>query len=162
MIFVTVGSQVPFDRMIKAVDEWASSQQGHDVIGQVGSTEYVATSMTTHESMSPAEYSKTFAAADLVIGHAGMGTIISAFEQGKRLLMMPRRASLGEHRNDHQLATIKRFGEYPGIVVAMEAEEIPHAIEGLLRTSAPEPGAELPGAENRERLINYLRSVVQG
>ena len=47
-------------------------------------------------------------AAAAIVAHAGMGTILTALETGKRLLVMPRRAALGEHRNDHQLATVSR------------------------------------------------------
>ena len=46
-----------------------------------------------------------------IVAHAGMGTILTALEIGKPLLVMPRRAALGEHRNDHQLATARRFAD---------------------------------------------------
>ena len=36
MIFVTVGTQLAFDRMIKAVDEWAGARGRTDVFAQVG------------------------------------------------------------------------------------------------------------------------------
>ena len=62
--------------------------------------------------------------ADAIVAHAGMGTILSALELGKPLLVMPRVAALGEHRNDHQLATAKRFAETGHVAVAEDAEAL--------------------------------------
>ena len=64
--------------------------------------------------MSPKECTDRMVAADAIIAHAGMGTILTALEMGKPLLVMPRRAELGEHRNDHQLATAMRFADLGG------------------------------------------------
>ena len=62
-------------------------------------------------------------AADAVVAHAGIGTILGALELGKPTVVMPRRAALGEHRNDHQLATARRFSG-PGIAVALDEHEL--------------------------------------
>jgi len=52
-----------------------------------------------------------------------MGTIISALENRKPILVMPRKSSLGEHRNDHQYSTAKRFLKYKYISVAFNNKE---------------------------------------
>ncbi len=54
----------------------------------------------------------------MVIAHAGMGSIISALEIGKPIVVMPRRGSLRETRNDHQVATAERFGSRGRVIVA--------------------------------------------
>ncbi len=38
MIFVTVGEQLPFDRLVRAVDEWAAAS-GKEVFAQIGNSE---------------------------------------------------------------------------------------------------------------------------
>ena len=53
-----------------------------------------------------------------------MGSIITALELGKRIIVMPRRADLGEHRSDHQVATAKRFAEQGRIEVAFNEREL--------------------------------------
>jgi UDP-N-acetylglucosamine transferase subunit ALG13 len=53
-----------------------------------------------------------------------MGTIISAAELGKRIVILPRRAELGEHRNNHQLATASRLSHLNGLVVADDCEHL--------------------------------------
>jgi UDP-N-acetylglucosamine transferase subunit ALG13 len=63
--------------------------------------------------------------AELVVAHAGMGSIITALRYQRPLLIMPRRAALGEHRNDHQVATAKWLIDRPGIEVAWDESELP-------------------------------------
>ena len=45
---------------------------------------------------------------------------------------MPRRADLGEHRNDHQLATVEKLSGRPGILVAADENELESRIEQAL------------------------------
>lgn len=124
MIFVTVGSQLPFDRLVTTVDEWAM-QHAADVFAQIGLSSYQPKAIRFKATMNPNEYREAIVAADLVIAHAGMGTIISALELGKPLLLMPRLAAQGEHRNDHQLATIKQITQkFPHIAIAYNESEL--------------------------------------
>lgn len=37
MIFVTVGTQMPFDRLVEAVDQWASTRDRVNVFARSGS-----------------------------------------------------------------------------------------------------------------------------
>ncbi len=62
--------------------------------------------------------------AELLVAHAGMGSIITALERGKPILVMPRRADLGEHRNDHQMATAERLLAQGRIAVAFDEMEL--------------------------------------
>jgi UDP-N-acetylglucosamine transferase subunit ALG13 len=124
MIFVTVGAQMPFDRLIRAVDEWAGTHQRDDVFAQIGQAEYQPRHMRFCQSMSPDEFHDTLEAADAIIAHAGMGSIISAVERQKPILVMPRRSDLGETRNDHQVATAKQFGALKLVEVAMDEHEL--------------------------------------
>jgi UDP-N-acetylglucosamine transferase subunit ALG13 len=123
MIFVTVGTQLPFDRMVKTVDAWAATA-GVEVVAQIGPTPYACRSMRCCDFMATAEFDAHFQRAEWIIAHAGMGSILSALSFGKRLVIMPRRAAYREHRNDHQLATAKRFAGVPGVHVAWDEHEL--------------------------------------
>ena len=70
-------------------------------------------------------------AADAIVAHAGMGTILTALELGKPLLVLPRRASLGEHRNEHQLATARRFADTGRLAVAFDESELAQRLDEL-------------------------------
>lgn len=123
MIFVTVGEQLPFDRLINAVDTWAFDS-GQEVYAQIGNSQLVPNTIKYKQHLDPVEFQRAFLAADVIIAHAGMGTIITALELEKPLLVMPRQANLGEHRNDHQFATAKRFLEQGYISVAFDVPEL--------------------------------------
>src|SRR5215203_1840996 len=108
MIFLTIGTQEPFDRLLKAIDEIAP-MLNTEIIAQVSKSTYVARNFKTFAFVSPIEFKTYFNQADLIVSHAGMGTIISALEGEKPILIMPRLARYREHRNDHQLATAAVF-----------------------------------------------------
>jgi UDP-N-acetylglucosamine transferase subunit ALG13 len=131
VIFVTVGTQLPFDRMIRAVEAWAASAPDRQLFAQIGPTSYVPRGIESSMFISPAECRQRMLDADAIVAHAGMGTIISALELGKPLLVMPRMASLGEHRNDHQIATAKRFAELGRVAVAEDAQQLAVKLDEL-------------------------------
>lgn len=53
-----------------------------------------------------------------------MGSIISAMSLQKPIIIFPRKASLGEHRNDHQIATAKKMEELNYTYVAYDKEQL--------------------------------------
>src|SRR5699024_7691195 len=123
LIFVTVGTQLPFERLIRAVDAWAQANRAEDIVVQLGKTRYQPAFCRYQSFVEPQEWEAYFQQADRVVSHAGMGTILKAMDYAKPLMIMPRRAALGEHRNDHQLATAARFRHTAGIqVIESEAE----------------------------------------
>jgi len=134
MIFVTTGTQIPFDRLIKAIDDVYPYLGDVEIIVQVAQSSYKVENFTCHEFIPPKEFDDYFNRADLIIAHAGMGTIISAFVKNKPILVMPRLAKYGEHRNDHQLATATRFDELGYIHVAYDENELKEKIKNLQKT----------------------------
>lgn len=118
MIFVTVGHQMPFDRLIRCVDKCAAQLANADIFGQIGKTDYKPNNFPYKEMLEPEDFRDLICDADLIISHAGTGTILNALEFGKPIIIMPRRAKFMETRNDHQFATAKKFSIFDGILVA--------------------------------------------
>lgn len=123
MIFLTVGEQLTFDRLVQAVDDWARDEQV-EVVAQIGPTKLVPCYLQHQPSFPQKEYRCLFERADCVVAHAGMGTIITAVELNKPLLVMPRLQAFNEHRTDHQLATAQRFSRLPIVTVAWDESEL--------------------------------------
>lgn len=110
--------------MVRAVDQWAAANGCSDVFAQIGTTDYVPSHIEWSPTLDPAEFRRRIADADAVVAHAGMGTILTAFELGTPILVMPRRGALHETRNDHQVATAERFLEMGRLAVAMDENEL--------------------------------------
>lgn len=138
MILVTVGTQFGFDRLIQWMDSWASLNPGIEVYAQIGAGAYKPVHMHWAREIPPSEFPSAVAKAKVIVSHAGMGTIISARLSSKCIVIVPRLASLGEHRNEHQLATARRFSDLPGCRVAESQEQLAAHLSSM---DAPVSGA---------------------
>ena len=158
MIFVSVGSMMPFDRLIRAVDEWAAAHPETPVLAQIGNGRFEPVHARFVRLMPPGDYRAAVADAALFVAHAGMGSIITAIQAGKPLLMLPRRQALGEHNTDHQLATIKNVGNRPGLHHVEREDALGAAIDALLGqgSAAPTPIAPFASAE----LLDNIRAFI--
>lgn len=141
MILVTTGTQLPFPRLVAAMDRLAPGL-GERVVAQVGPDAGEYTNLETHARLDPETFEALFREARLVVAHAGIGTVLAACRHGKPLILMPRRHSLGEHRNDHQMATAEALQGRAGLYLAREEDDL---AELLSRRDALVPMREEPG-----------------
>ena len=156
MIFITVGTDMPFDRMVRVVDAWAREEGRKDVFAQIGETDWRPSYINYEQFLEPPEFNRRFAEASLIIAHAGMGTILSALRYEKPILVMPRRASLGEQRNEHQLATATRLLELGKVNVAFDENILRERLDRLHEIEA----RGKTGAYASPTLIAALRSFI--
>ena len=124
MIFLTVGTQLPFDRLVNMVDRWAKSHNSEEVIAQIGDSSLQPKNMQYSAYMTAQECKACFENSDIIVSHAGMGTILTALDLGKQLVIVPRQSSMGEHRNDHQLATAEKFKHFPLIQTVLDLSQL--------------------------------------
>lgn len=157
MILVAVGTQFPFDRLVETVDKWAAN--GSEVIAQIGPSSYRPANIQAHAYLPPNEFQALLERAELVVAHCGMGSILSALSRGKPIIVMPRSAARGEHRNDHQHATAKRFCDKPGIMVAWDEGELRRCLDLINAGDGPHFSAIPPKAPRK--LTDRLRAFVR-
>ena len=158
MIFVTVGSQEPFDRLISAVDEWARLRARSDVFAQIASSTLHPRHIRFTQFVGPPEFNRIMGETRIIVAHAGMGSIISALELGKPIVVMPRRAEFRETRNDHQVATAERFGAQGRIIVAMDENELPVKLDHALTLGE----TDRIQAQASPHLIATIRNFLEG
>ncbi len=136
MIFLTTGTQLSFDRLVRAFDAWAETVNSDmEIFGQVlpsHQNPYVPKNFRTKPRLTPAEYAEIFDKAKLIVSHAGMGTILTALTTGKLICIMPRQMKFHEHRNDHQLSTVKHLNDYPGLFKACDEQDLPKCLDAAL------------------------------
>lgn len=123
MIFATIGTQAPFDRFVRIVDKVAE-EMDEEIIVQAFRDKYEPKNVELVDFLPPDEFNRLFAKARLIVSHAGMGTIISAMQQGKPIIVFPRIAALGEHRNEHQMATARQMEKMKYVYVAFDEPEL--------------------------------------
>ena len=155
MIFVTIGTQAPFDLFVRIVDEVAA-ELDEEIIVQAFRDKYEPRNVRLVDFLAPDEFAELFGRARLIVSHAGMGTIISAMEQSKPIIIMPRIAAQGEHRNEHQLATARRMEELGYAYVARDASGLR---ELMLRTDL-QPLHTL-GPTASPGLISAIRQAIE-
>lgn len=160
MIFVTVGSMFPFDRLIRTVDELVQRGVITDPVeAQIGDGAYEPKHVPFDRFLSKPDYEAKLQRADMLIAHAGAGTIALALAHHKPLLVLPRQKRFGEHVNDHQIPTARKFAALEHVLVADEAQDMAAQLQRLraFRPKAREVHAE----QLASRIGQFLRDAQQ-
>lgn len=111
MIFVTLGTQdKSFKRLPNKIQELVDKKIIKDeVIIQVGTTKFKSNNIIVFDLMSMEQFKEYIEKCDLLITHGGVGTILDALKQNKKIIAFPRLSKYGEHVNDHQIQIINEF-----------------------------------------------------
>jgi len=122
-VVVTVGGNAHygFDRLVRSLH--AVIPADWSVLWQVGPSDVSDLGIETVASLPNEELRREIADADLVISHAGTGSILTALQLGKRPIVVPRRAAHGEHVDGHQ-NDLAAFVASEGLALVREADEI--------------------------------------
>lgn len=158
MIFLTVGTQFPFDRLVKAVDALVGRNGfNEEIYAQIGNSSYQPRNFKAIPSLEKTVFDKYICEASCVISHAGMGTITMALENHKPLLVMPRLKKYGEVVNNHQVDIARKFEELGHILVAYNERELPEKIQQL-KSFVPNP-RENKAKAVADRISEFLKQV---
>lgn len=158
MIFVTVGTQLPFPRLIDAVTSYFAGKQDV-IVMQTAQDQFHQGNICAYRHLAPAEFSNYIKESELIISHAGIGSVLTAMDYGKPIIAMPRREKFGEHRNDHQMATYSQLNGRPGIHFAMDIEELGRLLD---RKFELDPMTHAGESIERSLLVSSLGSYIYG
>jgi UDP-N-acetylglucosamine transferase subunit ALG13 len=151
LIFVTVGTHhQPFERLLSALPDL-----GENLVVQYGPGRRPEGVGEAADYMSFEQILECLEKAEKVITHAGVGSILLATRAGHLPLVVPRRAELSEHVDDHQAELTRALGESGAVVPVWEVAEL-----GVLLDAVPRRGerVEPPGRhEFAERVGAALR-----
>jgi UDP-N-acetylglucosamine transferase subunit ALG13 len=159
VIFVTIGTMWPFDRLIRAMDAVAEADPQVDVLAQIGRGGFEPRHMRWVRVLDRSAYAAAITEADVVVAHAGVGSVVTAGEQGKPIVVLPRRAAWGEHTTDHQMETAAWLRGRPGVFVAGEAEDLASCIVAARAQSGTGGVAPMPKAAPPE-FLGRLRGFI--
>lgn len=152
MIFVTVGTQLPFPRLLAMMEEVVDDPA--QVFAQTADPTYSGALPST-PFLDRDEFAARCREASLIVGHTGTGTIFAARNLHKPLIVVPRRHHLGEHRSDHQFATARELERAGHAAVAED-------VATLRRLVATPPPPLAPGdGPEKTRLIETLGALLK-
>lgn len=128
-IFVTLGTlrQHRFDALVagvlRALSDNTSAGSEIDIVWQTGCTSKLDLPGRQHDFLSPDDFDSEAEAADVVVSHAGVGSVLRLLSMGIYPLLVPRRAGRMEQVDDHQ-EQIARLIASHGLALVREATEI--------------------------------------
>lgn len=131
MIFLTIGTDRGFDRLVKAVDSWAEKNPNIEIFGQIGRSEYRPTHFSSERFLESATFTQRVEQSDALVSHAGMGNVLTALNANKPIIVFPRRPELGELGNAHQLDTAKALAEKNLAQVAYDETELTKLLDTI-------------------------------
>ena len=160
MIFVTVGNDFrSFDRLLKKMDEVAPLIP-NEIVMQRGYSRYLPKNTKYFNFVSMNIAIEYIQKSELVVSHAGIGTIILCKQYQIPILILPRRKAFAEHMNDHQLeiaqALEKRKNE--NIYVVYQEDQLK---ESILRILKEEMKRSLKSDAGKTNLIKTIRDFVR-
>ena len=131
--FVSVGNATqPFSRLLDEVCKLAQ-ELPQPVFVQYGAVQDFSCSHCHAVAfMDMQAFEQQVAKAELLILHAGAGSVIHAVRAGKVPVVMPRRAHLGEHVDDHQLEFARELTTAGKVVMCEDASELADAVSEAL------------------------------
>ena len=156
MIFMAVGTQFPFDRLTGWLDRWAAANPDTAVRAQIGRSNLRPAHIDWTATLAPHEFHLRCEEASLIIGHAGMGLILAAFGAKTPIIVVPRLAELGEHRNDHQVATCKHLAGRRGLHIAEDESEALRLLDARAELEVPEGLSPVAS----EELTSFLAELI--
>ncbi len=161
MIFLTVGTQFPFDRLVKAVDEACDRNLiEEEIFAQTGDGSYCPRNFQSVNTLGNLGFDRYMQEASSIISHAGMGTITSALDNQKPLLVMPRLKEYGEVVNNHQVAIAEKFEQLGHILVAYRQEDLGNKLAAL-KSFVPKP-RKVQLKPLTDRIAYFLKTLSEG
>lgn len=125
MIFVMTGTQNnSFKRLIEEVEKIDTTEK---IVAQVGYTKISSDKIDIFDFMSGENIEEYIKKADLIITHAGVGSIITSLNQNKKVIAVARRKEYGEHVNNHQIEITKIFNEKGYLIGIDDASKLQEA-----------------------------------
>ena len=157
MILVVVGTDThAFDRLLKWVDELVERKKIKErVLAQIGHSRYLPKHCEWKRFFSYEEMLVAMKKSNLIISHAGAGSIIDALSLNKPVIAVPRRKKYNEHADDHQVQLAKVLSEEGKVLAAFEKKDLEKAIE-TIRSRRFKPKITKP-----ERIIKIIENFLE-
>lgn len=126
MIFVVLGTQkFQLNRLLKTLDQYVEEGKlQEEILAQIGYSDYLPKRYQYVDFLDKEDFDKTIEKADVVISHSGVGSIITAMNANKPVIVYPRLAKYREHVDDHQLEIAHAFAKKKYVLCCDEEDSL--------------------------------------
>jgi UDP-N-acetylglucosamine transferase subunit ALG13 len=156
MIFVTIGTSEPFERLLEAACGLVGDEE---VVVQRGRSQTDVPGATLLDFLDFEQFELLVEDARVVVTHAGAGSVLVALRHGQRPIVVPRLQRHGEAVDDHQLAFARRLAEVGLVELVDDLAQLPHAVAAHDSVRLPPQG---PSPALVEELREYVGAAVRG
>lgn len=164
-VFVTLGTDHhQFQRLVGWVDDWLRSRKGPDVRCLVQTGESDVPQDERYVAYLPyPQLEAALGEADVVVTHAGSGSVLMCRRLGWRPIAVARQSRLGEHVDDHQVEFARHMAAEGYIELAETEDAFRHLVEEALagRLSLREPASNGGAGEVVDRFGRLVEDLVR-
>jgi UDP-N-acetylglucosamine transferase subunit ALG13 len=153
MIFVTVGTHYQeFERLVKKMDEIAAKID-EKVIMQIGYTNYEPKNARWFKFLSYDEINTFYRKSNLIISHAGAGTLLDILNLKKPSIIVPRLKKYGEHIDDQQIELGEALERSKKVIMLRDIENLEETINKLNL-------GKIEALKTDKNLVNFLKNYL--
>lgn len=155
MILITVGThQLGFERLIAEVERACLDNPSlvSKIVLQYGNSEPLRFSVEQFDFIQPDKLAALQNSADLVITHAGVGSVMGALMAGKKVIACPRYFDLGEHVDDHQVEWCQEIAREKWVLACWKDSNLSSLISKSVEF--------VPGYNSNQNLQRYIESMI--
>ncbi len=155
MIFITVGTtNKGFYRLIKKLDEISINSK--DIFfAQIGNSSYIPKNFKYLNWLSQAEMAENYSKADIIISHAGFGTISEVLALNKPLILVPRSFESNEAVNN-QFDLANKLYELGYVKSVGDIQQLAEVIKNINNYQF---NKYVPNEKVHTILIDYIKSI---
>lgn len=156
MIFVIIGSRMfQFDRLLKEIDMLVEKGVIKETLfAQTGSSMYAPRNFEYSNFLNHDKFNDYINKSDIIITHAGVGSIITSLKAGKKVIAVARLKRYDEHIDDHQLEIVRKFSEMGMIIGLEDVSQLENAMKNLNSIKTK------PYEANTSRIINIIEDFI--
>lgn len=156
MILVTLGThELPFYRLMYEVEACKQTiLQDEEIIVQAGHTQFQSNHLNIQPFFTYEEMDALYDQADLIITHAGTGSVITGLKKNKVVIAAPRLKKFGEHNDDHQLQLVDAF-EVAGHILTFREHD---SLEAIIQQVPSFQAA--PFFSGKEKMVGLLDEFI--
>lgn len=134
-IFVTIGTMrdLSFSRIFKVIDELCEEGilDGTTISAQMGAESYQPNHFKGFEMLEDDAFRQLIRESDVIISHAGTGTVTTCLKLGKKVIVFPRMAKYKEHYDNHQIELSDVFTQKGYVLSAHNKDQLKICLQEL-------------------------------